>query len=99
MDKFLPNATAARQDLIDEDDLEHGIDCFEFPRDTSLHAAQLRVRQLEHNPHTAYITTNDPLDFLTELQHWLGKGYYVGDSSAVICRPDLQIAKLFRTLD
>ena len=99
MNKYLPNATTARQDLIDEDNYEHGIDCFEFPRDTSLHAAQLRVRQLEYNPLTAYILTNDPLDFLTEVQHWLGKGYYVGDSSAIVCRPDLQSAKLFRTLD
>ena len=99
MNKFLPNATTVRQDLIDEDALDHGVDCYEFARDSALHAAKLRVRQLENNPLTAYITTNDPLDFLIELQHWLGKGFYVGDSSAVICRADLQSAKLFRTLD
>ena len=99
MNKFLPNATATRQELNDEDALDHGVDCYEFARDGALHAAKLRVRQLEQNPLTAYITTNDPLDFLIELQHWLGKGFYVGDSSAIVCRPDLQSAKLFRTLD
>ena len=99
MNKFLPNATTVRQDFIDEDALDHGVDCYEFACDTALQVAQIKVRQLEDNPLTAYITTSDPVDFLVELQHWLGKGYYVGDSSSVVCREDSQVAKLFKTLD
>jgi len=95
---FLPNATSAR--LEDpEDNFDHGIDCFEFPSDTALRGAQSRVRQLESNPLTAYVLTNDFHDFLLAMQHWIGKGFYVGDSSAIVCRPDLQSAKLFRPLD
>lgn len=95
---FLPNATSAR--LEDpEDDFDHGIDCFEFPSDTVLDAAQSKVRQLESNPLTAYILTNDFHDFLLAMQHWVNKRYYVGDSSAIVCGHDLQSAKLFRPLD
>lgn len=95
---FLPNATTARFE-DPEDSFDHGIDCYEFPSDTVLHAAQSKVRQLESNPLTAYILTNDFHDFLLAMQHWVSKGFYVGDSSAIVCRQDLQSAKLFRPLD
>lgn len=99
MNKFLVNATSARHENPDyEDDLEHGINSYEFPSDTAMEAAQSKVRRLESNPLTAYVTTNDFHDFLLAVQHWVRAGYYVGDSSAIVCTPNLQSAKLFRPL-
>lgn len=84
---------------VEEECFEHGINTYEFASDTALEAAQSRLRQLEAEPLTAYILTQNLHDFMLAMQHWIAKGYYVGDSSAIVCRADLQSAQLFKTLD
>ena len=82
----------------DPDNLDHGIDGYEHPSDTALQVAARRVRQLVSEPLTAYILTSNLQDFMLEMQHWIGKGNYVGDTSAIVCREDLQSAQLFKRL-
>lgn len=80
------------------DDFEHGIDTYEHPSPTALQVARSRLHQLEAEPLTAYILTHDMHDFMAEMQHWISKDYFVGDESALVCREDLQSAKLFKRL-
>lgn len=98
-DQYLPNATNERLENPDyADDMRHGIDCYEFPSDSALQLAKSRVHQLEQEPLTAYILTHNLHDFMIEMQHWIRKGWFVGDSSALVCRDDLQSAQLYKTL-
>lgn len=90
------NYSAAEQD--DQNDLDHGVDGYEYPSDTALQVARSRVNQLEAEPLTAYILTHSLHDFMLAMQHWMGRNYFVGDTSAIVCREDLQSAQLFKRL-
>ena len=98
-EKYLPNATTERLENPGyEDDYQHGVDCAEFEADSALKLANSKVIQLNAYPLTAYVLTHDLQTFMVELAHWLSKGYFIGDSSALACREDLQSAQLFKPL-
>ena len=96
-EKFLPSFSFARMEDPDFEG-DHGVDAYEHPSNTSLATARNKVRLLEESPLTAYVLTHSQQDFMLELQHWFSRGYYCGDSSALVCREDLQSAQLFKTL-
>lgn len=82
----------------DDFEIDHGVDGYEFPSDTALQVAKSRLNQLESEPLTAYILTHSQHDFMLALEHWFSKNYFIGDTSAVVCREDLQSAQLFKKL-
>lgn len=99
MEYFLPNASEARLfDPEHADDYEHSVNCCEFPATTLQERANRQKQYLDSQPMTAYIVTNDPQEFLIELQHWISDGYFVGDSSAKLCTPTMQVAHLYRPM-
>ena len=98
-ERFLPNAADARFDDQDHaDEVEHGVNAYEFPSDTLDELALRETRHLASTPLTAYILTHDFHSFLLALQHWYRKGYYCSDSSVVVCNQHLQSVQLFRPL-
>lgn len=77
---------------------EHGVDTYEPPADTAYEKARSRLYVLDNAPNVAYIFTKSMHEFLLEVQHWVRKGYYVGDTSAMVCNEQIQSCQLFKTL-